>query len=369
MATLEKRVRVKAEKALAERRGLRNLRTEDIFTRRYLIGPGDLYVENYPRRRPLSAFNPGAALLGDKVLIFPRLIFDYYSYTSSIGVSELPLKALLSGEFREPLKVKIVVWPQTVWEAVKGCEDPRVFRNEDGFLILYTAVGKFEKNGKKRHGPALALAELGNGFQVKRKGFFSIVGPEKALIVGNKDSALIKVQGEWATMLTRPSFSLDVPKRIELFLHPLGFEPPNRRIPEMCWRATANLDSLTIPEESMEPVLVPEAWEEKVGWSTNTVKLSNNEYLIGWHGVLREDTSYRNGLALVDEDGRLISISDYLLAPKGLQEEYGDRSLTIFGDGLLCDGDHLIWIGGVSDYAIGVFIAKLEDALSKLREV
>lgn len=341
---MEKRLQTKAELGLAKR-GLRGHKTEDIFARRYLISPEDFLVENYPRKRPLAAFNPGAVLKGDKVHIFPRLIFDYYSYTSSIGVTELSVEELLSGQMERPLRTRIVLWPEKPWEAVKGCEDPRVFLSESGFWVLYTGVGKHEENGEEVGKSVVGFAELGADFVVHRKGFFSMAGPEGTFVPNNKDSAFIEVRGDKASMLTRPSFG--------------G--------PDMCWRAEADLGELVIPVDSLEVVLAPEPWEYKVGWSTNTVKLSESEYLVGWHGVLREDLSYRNGLALVDGKGKLLRVSDYLLAPKGLAEEYGDRSLAIFGDGLLRQGDSLIWVGGVSDYSVGVFITNVKDALSMLR--
>lgn len=69
----------------------------------------------------------------------------------------------------------------------------------------------------------------------------------------------------------------------------------------------------------------------------------------------------------MNRKGELLAVSDYLLAPKGLYEEYGDRPLVIFGDGLLLYKETLIWIGGVSDYCIGVFITELNGALTKLK--
>ena len=129
----------------------------------------------------------------------------------------------------------------------------------------------------------------------------------------------------------------------------------------------ADLDSLTMPVDSLEPVLVYEDWEVKVGWSTNVVKLSSNEYLVGWHGILRGDISYREGLAVVDGEGNLLAVSNYVLAPRGLVEEYGDRALVIFGDGLVLYKELLIWVGGVSDYAVGFFSVELDKALEKLK--
>jgi predicted GH43/DUF377 family glycosyl hydrolase len=39
---------------------------------------------------------------------------------------------------------------------------------------------------------------------------------------------------------------------------------------------------------------------------------------------------------------------------------------VIFGDGLVKYEDYLIWVGGISDYGIGIFISKLEEVLKKL---
>ena len=337
----------RAKKVIESRQGLRTHETEEIFAKRWYISPEDLSIENYPRRNPLAAFNPAALLDEDRILIFPRLIFDYYPYTSSVGVIELPIETLLSGNVEKPLKTRIVLWSQYLWEVSQGCEDPRVFVPESGKIwLLYTGVGK--QDGSEERKSVLGFAELGDDFKLHRKGFFSCVTKEGVVILSNKDSAFIQVQDDRATMLTRPAI---------------------HNIPDMCWRTEADLEELLIPEESLQPVFPPEDWEYKVGWSTNTVQLSKNEYLVGWHAVLREDLSYRDGLAIVDSTGELKAISNYLLAPQGLSEEYGDRPLVIFGNGLLRCKEYLIWIGGVSDYCIGIFVTRLDAALGKLKRV
>ena len=66
----------------------------------------------------------------------------------------------------------------------------------------------------------------------------------------------------------------------------------------------------------MKPVLFPEKWELKAGWSTNTVKIGFNEYLVGWHAIHKETNAYLNGFCLISDDERLLAVSDYLLAPK-----------------------------------------------------
>ncbi len=342
---IEERLREKAKWASKELQGLRQSKVEDIFTKRYYISPEDLLVTNFLRSRPLAAFNPGAFERDGKLFIFPRLIFDYYSYVSSVGVATVNIEKVINGEIKKPLKVKIILWPQKIWEFGHGCEDPRFFLFNNTIYMLYTGSRCHHENDHLVSKSVLGFAELNPIFETKRRGYFSITGGNDSFIPSNKDSAFIEVKKDRATMLTRVSL----------------------RDMALCWRAEANLKDLTMREETLKPVLVPEKWEHKVGWSTNTVKLSTNEYLVGWHGVLKEDLSYRNGLAIVDNSGVLLAVSDYLLAPRGLTESYGDRPLVIFGDGLVRYGDYLIWIGGVSDYCIGIFITELSKALEKLK--
>lgn len=345
MSLIEARLWDKAKRAVKELQGVREPRIEgDIFTRRYYISPQDLLITNYPRTQPVAAFNPGALEREGKLLVFPRLVFDYYSYNSSIGVFELDVNEVLQGRIKKPLETKIVLWPEKIWEFGHGCEDPRVMTVADSTYMLYTGSKHYHLRNQLIKKSVLGFAELGRSFNVQRRGYFSTVNGQESVVLSNKDSAFIEIEGSKATMLTRPNLQGEA----------------------LCWRATADLDSLTIPEESMEPVLVPEAWEEKVGWSTNTVKLSTNEYLVGWHAVLKEDLSYKDGLALIDRAGKLLAISDYLLAPQGLAENYGDRAFVIFGDGLVKYENYLIWVGGISDYGIGIFISKLEEVLKKL---
>ncbi|MCK4394958.1 hypothetical protein KAX17_18830 [Candidatus Bipolaricaulota bacterium] len=347
VSTIEERLWNKAEQYIQSLRGVREPKIEDIFTRRYYISPQDLLIMNYLRTQPVAAFNPGALERGGKLLIFPRLVFDYYSYASSIGVFELDLERLFQGRIEKPLKAKIVLWPKELWEFGHGCEDPRVSLFNNSIYMLYTGAGRHYEGEHMVEKSAQGFAELGPAFEIKKKGYFSIVNGDDRFVSSMKDCALIEVERDRATMLTRPDF----------------------RGIALCWRAEADLETLTIREETLGPVLTSEEWEHKVGWSTNTIKLSENEYLVGWHGVLKEDLSYRNGLAIVDGSGDLLAISNYLLAPKGLEESYGDRPLVIFGDGLVRHENYLIWIGGISDYAIGIFIAELDEALEKLKRI
>lgn len=345
---IEEKLYSRAVDALKRRRGLRRGRVVDVFRRLGYVTPSNLVVVNYRPKPPVAVFNPGAAVDGGELVVFPRIIFDYYQYVSSVGVFRLPLEDVIGGEIPERIEARIALWPKELWEFL-GCEDARALRSGEGFSLLYTGKGYYEAGdvGLERR-DVLAYAELTRDYAVVRKGYFRIVeGDEVYLPRSNKDSAFLGLGSRESVLMTRPEI----------------------RSVSLGWKSVASVEDLAIDAITLEPVLVYEGWEFKVGWSTNAVRISSNEYLIGWHGVLRQDYSYRNGLALLDDEGNLLGITDYVLAPRGLLEEYGDRPLVVFGDGLVLYKNQLIWVGGVSDHSIGFFSTSLEKALENMKRV
>jgi len=344
--TIEEALWKKVEIASKTLKGYRKPKIEDVFNiGRYYLGPEDFKITNYIRSRPWSAFNPGALKRGDKVYIFPRLVFEFYAYVSSAGVCSIDIENLLNGKIEKPLDTKIILWPKYPWEQL-GCEDPRIFEKNEKIYILYCGRGYYRlADGKTIKNDALGLAILNKDWEILKRGFFYVKKGEEKHVPSNRDTAFLNIQGNEATMVTRPVI----------------------RGVKLCWRAKANIEEFSIYEEDLEPVFAPEDWESHIGWSTNAVKLSNTEYLVGWHGVSRYDFTYRNGLAIVNESGELLAISNYVLSPIGIYEEYGDRPFTLFGNGLIKHKEFLIWIGGIGDCCIGIFITKLEKALEKLK--
>ncbi len=330
-------------------RKLRRNKLNDIFERICYIKSSDLRVVNYLREAPLTAFNPGAVLIGDTIYIFPRLVFDYYTYNSSIGIFPLSMEELLEGSFSKPIETRILIYPDKLWEFGHGCEDARVETVGKKYYVLYTGSKHYYEDGKlvKLSVQAVAATEL-PFHKAKKLGYLTVKGENGEIWVPDcKDSAFLKKDKGSVNMLLR----LKVKETLA------------------CWRGKLSLEDLTVSADNLYPVLAPEEWETKVGWSTNAVRLSEDRYIVGWHGVLKEDLSYRNGFALLNGEGKLLAVSDYLLAPNGLNEIYGDRNAVIFGCGLTIYEEKLIWIGGVSDYCIGVFIAPLERVMANLREI
>lgn len=345
---MEQRLAERAHKDMQSLQGIRSAEVDDIFDQRLYIAPSDLAIENYLRRTPASAFNPGALVRDGGLVVFPRLIFDYCSYTSSVGMFEIDVAGILKGEVPAPLSTRIVLWPTETWEFGSGCEDPRVALWDQEIYMLYTAANQChdEETGHYTK-PIQGIARFSYDLKLRSRGYFTVAGEGEPFVPAAKDSALLPPVDGKAVLLWRPHIG-DL---------------------AVCWRGETDLTDYLIAEKSIIPVLAAEEWESRVGWSTNVVPLDNARYLVGWHGVSRIDQAYRNGLATVDDEGYVTAVSDYLLAPQGLHESYGDRPHTLFGNGLVLHDDHLIWVGGISDYAIGIFSTPVERALERLRKL
>lgn len=328
----------KAKDFIKEVKGIRKPVINDLFERLLYISPEDLVVTNYLRKRPFSAFNPGAILNQGELEIFPRLIFDYYWYVSSIGYFKIKIEELVKKEF----ETKIIIWPGEKWELGKGVEDARVIKKGDEYHALHTSVSR-------RDGEILPLqgyTKLNSSLEILEKKYLRIFKDDEEIMPKSmKDSAFLEISHKEASLLIRPNI-----ENIEI-----------------CWRSKLLLEEGIIPADSMEPVLAFEKFEIKVGWSTNAIGISNDEYLIGWHGISREDLMYRNGFAILSKEGELLGITDYVLSPKGVIEMYGDRPGVIFGCGLVLSKEFVYWIGGISDYAIGIFRTTLDKILENVR--
>ncbi len=347
-----------AVRFVSNMRGVRKPVTENIFRRIMYIPPESLRVVNYIRKKPHASFNPGALIKGSRLLIFPRLVFDYYAYVSSIGVFELELSRLEANNEKPlilegPIDVRIILYPTEYWEMKKGCEDPRVIERDNHYRILYTGVSPHPEDPLDPHKAwsYQGYALLDQNYRVLAKSRLIIKEKynDKHVSYQLKDSAFLRFdKNDEVQMLIRPTVELGGIKI------------------EVIWSAKANLASGTIYMETLKPTISLEPWELKVGTSTNAVKIGSDEYIVGWHGVLKHDLFYREGLAVVNGEGELLGITNYVLEPRDLIEIYGDRPGVVFGNGLVLHKDRLYWIGGISDYAIGIFETTLQEVFEKI---
>jgi len=309
---------------------------DDAFERVGYLTAKNFKVLNYPRD-PLVAFNPSAVVKDGRVFMFTRFIFDYYGYVSSIGLSTFELEKLENACCLN-LSARLVIYPTTVHEVKRGAEDPRAHLYGDGFLVFYTAVGL--KDGDLW--PKQGVAVLDENGEVVEK---SVLRLGDVFPPSWKNTTMIRPEGRGLVILTRPWIE--------------GHE--------VIWRATVDAEEWVVDPSTMRVTLVPERFELKVGVSTTPVKIGSDEYLIGWHAIMKDDLSYRNGLAVVNGDGELLGISEYLLYPKYIEELYGDRPMVIYGCGLVKHKEYIYWIGGVADYGIGIYRAPLDKVMEHIK--
>lgn len=337
MNSIEENLKGKIRKSFQTLKWQRERRIKfcDIFDREDVILPSDLRADEFYDRVPIAAFNPGAGeIKNGKVDIYPRINFDciYNQSPSVIGKFQYDLE-------RNPHHyiLDIEIYPDRRSE-LRGCEDPRIYEDDAIFNVLYTGWGVNVDNDPKAY-----LMLYGNG----KKDFFVISSKNGFYLPdSNKDAAILNFKKSEIRMLARSCLS--------------GGE-------QVCWSCTGTLEPTEMLEETFEVQLVPNIHEKGVGWSTNAIKLSKSEYLIGWHSIRKSNLMYANGLAIVDEFGNLKGISDYLLYPQGKKEWIGNHYGVIFGCGLRQWKDRLYWFGGISDWAIGIFSVDMDKALSSIK--
>ena len=341
---IENRLKAKMRKAGKKKSKMNPRETNDIFERCGMIIPSQLHAINYFNRKPIAAFNPGASEIydGNKIDIYPRIHFPgiYSQSPAVIGKFQLNVDDLIKNHMHHNnYSMEILLYPTNPWELI-GCEDARIFGKKDDESVLYTGWGICDGEKKSvlgmMHGNEKNYFRIGESHSMKEYIPFS-----------NKDAAILSIS-HYGKMriLTRLHFGDD---------H------------HFCWSGEAWNDTYEIIEETLEVQMIPNDEEDRIGWSTNAVKISSNEYLVGWHAILKQTWQYNNGLAIVDESGNLKAISDYLLVPQGIDEWVGNRYGVIFGCGLVKYKDQLIWVGGISDWAIGIFHTDFEKAMSQMR--
>ena len=344
MNSIEDRLKAKIKEAKYKKSRRSKAVKKNIFDRIAVISPNALRTTNYFNRTPIAAFNPGVSSVYErgKLDIYPRLNYDcvYNQSPSAIGKFQIDLDRLFhTGDNPAFCSTEVVIYPQNPWE-IHGCEDPRVYQKNGNPHILYAGWGTCD--GEKK-----SVLALSSG---KEKDYFRISSRKdmvECIPFSNKDAAIL-------------NYSVD--HRLDLLLR---LDLGDKKL--FCWSGEGWADTYEIIEDTLEVQIIPNEYETRVGWSTNAISLNKHEYLVGWHATMKQNLEYRNGLAVVDALGNLKAISDYLLTPQGIEEWVGNRYGVIFGCGLVKYNDQLVWVGGISDWAIGIFTVGMDTALSELR--
>ena len=304
----------------------------ETFTLETVLVPGQVEMVDYPSK-PLGIWNPAAYIKNDKLVIIPRLHFDTKFYASSIGLCEpISFDELDTYNMgKRNIKVSMLKYPTTHLE-VHGVEDPRI--TEDGKRIITVGINKGQ------HKSQTTMSDF-DGKETTNPKPFLYNGSE---LNTGRDAVLLND-------------------------HILFFRP---EIPPLnTYKAyyKVNTNNVILTEFNEESVIPCSRGIIKTGFSSNAVKLSNNESLVAYHGVFADKHEYKEGFVLVDNEGNVLDRTPTFLKTEGILRYAGGRPFTLFGDGLVLRNERLFFIGGLGDVWTAIFSADVGDVLERMGEV
>ena len=331
--------------------------TRDIAKRLVFISADNIFVTNYPLK-PVKAFNSTLLIEGDKVIVFTRLIFDYYKYVSSIARLEFELDDLLTGgiSYGRDIKGEISIFPDRL-EDIWGAEDPRVLRIDGDYVLAYTGRTKWyykEDNDDSDYvKTTTVLAKSKDTVKWEKSGAITFENHFREKLETIKNCVPVKGdKGNYALcrIHTKAKQFFTVIAKINHFME------EDEKFKDIVGR------DLKIGIENAD-------FEIKNGWGTPPIKISNREYVAILHGVDKELYTYRAFAVMLEEkDGlEVTSVTPYyIMKPSTVEERYGDRPNVIFPCGLQRVDDDLIVSYGAADSFIGFASIKLDQILEIL---
>ncbi|MGQ4891465.1 MAG: glycosidase [Candidatus Njordarchaeia archaeon] len=338
----------------------RRFETRDMFKRLGFLKASDIDIGNYPLK-PVKAFNSTFLIENDVVVVYPRLIFDYYKYVSSIARLEIDLNTLLNGKLEKIGKIlgDIIIFPDRL-EDIWGAEDPRVFKLDGKYIIAYTGRTKWyykEDNDETDYIKTTTILATSEDTQKYTKvGYITFDDEFRNKIDTVKNCIPFKGKKGMYSLCrlhTKTKQFYTVIAQIKDFMENNEFR---EYVGENVYIGIENAD-----------------FELKNGWGTPPVKVSNREYLAILHGVDKELYTYRAFAVLLEENKTLeiVAVTPYyILEPKNVEERYGDRPNVVFPCGLQIVDEKLIISYGAADSFIGFAetdVTQLLEILDKNR--
>ncbi|MEA2536078.1 MAG: beta,4-mannooligosaccharide/beta,4-mannosyl-N-acetylglucosamine phosphorylase [Chloroflexota bacterium] len=278
-----------------------------------------------------TVFNPGAARVGDEVLLLVRV-------EDRRGISLLHVARSADGvsDWRFDPTPLLTPDPEQHPEEIWGCEDPRLtwLPEREEWAIAYTAYS--------RRGPLVSLATTTDFRSVTRLG--AVMPPE------DKDAALFprRIGGRWA-MIHRPS-----PLRGNAHMW-ISYSPDLRH-----WG-----------DHSLLLEARDGAWWDagKIGLGPPPVETEHG-WLTMYHGVhlTGDGPIYRVGFVLFDlEDPTIVlrRCDEWTFGPQERYEREGDVDKVVFPCGWVVDEDRdqILLYYGAADTNIGLATAKLSEVM------
>lgn len=340
---------------------VRRFETRDIVRRLGVIAPNRVYMNNYPISNPIAVFNAAIAVSGDDAMIFARVIIGYYLYVSAIIAIPVPLEDIYSSSVNvNYYSGQPVIYPSTRYD-VWGTEDPRVYEIDGELFMTYTGrtVNYFNPSiRKERTLPVTAVRR--RNYHVWEKLHAYVLPPElRRHLISDKDSFLVKMGSQYL-LFHRPHMDDEV------------FYLAVSRVPLRSLEGGGGQrDPIEVIVEDTQWIAPPAPFEDKIGWATPPVKLSENRVVALVHGVDRELNVYRlYAMQLrLDSEGMVVEAvtPTYIMEPKKLYEIFGDRPYTIFPCGLWqVDESRLLITYGAGDFMVGIGEIDLDELLGLL---
>jgi len=301
-----------------------------------LLQPENFHITNY-NRKSISAFNPGAYENEEgKLVIMPRLVFDDRFYVSSIGLCEpISFHDLIDfGNENRNIETNLIKYPE-MHQEINGVEDPRI--TEDGKKVLTVGINLHSSY----HTTQTTMMGFDGKKMFNAKPFSfndSIWNTGRDAVLVNDNILLFRPESSANRFLSYRAFYEEIDDRIE------------------------------ISNKNLEVVLETFPNERKRGFSTNIVRLSSNENLVGFHGALKEKYEYREAFMIINDEGIPIATTDYILKTEGILQ-YGNRPFTLFGNGLILDNNRLWCIYGFGDFGIVILSTDIENVLNEMVKI
>ncbi len=327
----------------------RRFETRDIVKRLKAITGHDIILKNYPIKVPRVAFNPSIHLFGDRLRIYARIIIGYYTYTSAIAEFDITLDELYEKTCRK-YEAELSVYPTTKYD-LWGVEDPRVYEIDGKLYMTYTGrTSSYFSPVIKTERTLPVTARYENG-KWKKIAVFRMPEEIRSFVASDKNAFLVKSD------------------KLMLFhrLHMLN---------DKFYLAVCNVPESVLESKELQEIEIGEnitvmraaPFESKIGWAAPPVKV-NDEYLVLIHGVDKELSAYRVFAVLMNKEGLFTAITPfYILEPREIYEQYGDRPFVVFPCGLQKLGDKLIISYGGADSFVVIGEIELEKLMNILYE-
>lgn len=305
-----------------------------------------------PNSKIGAIFNCGATEYQNEVYLLPRVVKRGYtkkedSHSYKNYISEIYFARSKNGK-NFILSDEAVIKPDRAYD-MYGCEDPRITKIGDRYLITYTALSKPAFSG---YGARVGLASTKDFFHFKKEG---TIGPD----IDDKDAAIFpeKIRGK-IVMLHR------IKSNIQIAYFDNLEQMRESRNNEFWKRYVKELNKYTLLRREYE-------WEaKKIGAGPPPIKTPKGWLLI-YHGVDKSRV-YRVGIALLNLSNPKKVIARYpepILEPEIDYEKKGDVPNVVFPTGAVVKNGELFIYYGAADKRCCLATCRLDDIIYLLEKM